>query len=49
VIRTDRNGDPLDGSADDLADDTGLLICQGIAMIVFVVSVIFYALSLSLG
>ncbi|CAM3349770.1 hypothetical protein [Polaromonas hydrogenivorans] len=43
MIRTDRNSEPLDGSADDLADDTGLLICQGFGLIAFVVALAFYA------
>lgn len=37
------NSDGSTAHSEDLSDDTGLLICQGIALIVFVVSLVIYA------
>ncbi len=39
------DGSSADHTEDELLDDTGLLICQGIALTLFAVSVVIYLLA----
>jgi hypothetical protein len=39
------DGSSADHPEDELLDDTGLLICQGIALTLFAVSVVIYLLA----
>lgn len=38
------DGSSADSATDELLDDTGLLVCQGIALAAFAVSITFYVL-----